>query len=106
MLVVLVALSVAFLPAIAAACAVCVGSSPADHAYFWAVLLLMLMPFTVTGSIGGLIFYVYRHPRSRSVAATSSSKRARLDRDDETSLPVHAMDEMTPLVAGQKERAN
>lgn len=102
----LAALSGAFLPAVAAACAVCVGSSPADHAYFWAILLLMLMPFTVTGSIGGWIFYAYRHPRSRGVAATRTSERAQLDRDDETSWPVHALDGMTPLVAREKERVN
>lgn len=51
-----------FFPAIAQACAVCVGSSPADHAYFWAILFLMSMPFLLGGSIGGWLIYTYWRP--------------------------------------------
>ena len=46
-------------PVIAQACAMCVG--PEDDAYFWAILFLMLMPFTLGGSIGGWLLYTYWH---------------------------------------------
>jgi hypothetical protein len=44
------------LPGLAHACAVCVGASPEDAGYFWGVLFLMAMPFTVGGLIGGWLF--------------------------------------------------
>ena len=47
------------IPATVQACAVCVGSSPADHGYFWAILFLMSMPFALGGSIGGWLLYTY-----------------------------------------------
>jgi len=47
-------------PVVAWACAVCVGSLPEDHGYYWGVLFLMGMPFAVGGSIGGWLFYRYR----------------------------------------------
>lgn len=53
------------LPAVAQACAVCVGSSADDHGYFWGVLFLMAMPFLLGGSIGGWI--LYHHQRRRGV---------------------------------------
>lgn len=55
------------MPGSARACSVCFGSSPADYGYFWAVLLLMAMPFAVSGSIGGWLFYTYRRARRRGV---------------------------------------
>jgi hypothetical protein len=55
-----VATAVWLSPVMAWACAVCVGSSPEDQAYYWSVLFLMGMPFAVGGSIGGWLFYRYR----------------------------------------------
>jgi len=49
-------------PVSARACAICVG--PGDDAYFWAVLFLMLMPFTLGGSIGGWLLYTYWRAQS------------------------------------------
>lgn len=47
------------IPVTVQACAVCVGSSPADYGYFWAILFLMSMPFALGGSIGGWLLYTY-----------------------------------------------
>jgi hypothetical protein len=65
-------LSVLALPTTGLACAVCVGSAPEDYGYFWGVLFLMSMPFTVGGLIGGWL--VYAHRRSRSRVANSSAQ--------------------------------
>jgi len=54
-------------PAVAWACAVCVGASAEDQGYFWGVLFLMTMPFLVAGSIGGWILYHYRRGRGTAV---------------------------------------
>jgi hypothetical protein len=51
---------IAILPTPAHACAVCAGSSPEDQGYFWGVLFLMSMPFTVGSLIGGWLLYTYR----------------------------------------------
>jgi hypothetical protein len=45
-------------PMLAHACAVCGGAE--DNGYFWGVLFLMSMPFTVGGLIGGWLLYRYR----------------------------------------------
>jgi hypothetical protein len=47
------------IPTLAMACAVCMGSSPADRGYFWGILFLMSMPFTVGGLVGGWLIYAY-----------------------------------------------
>ena len=60
-------------PAVAWACAVCVGASAEDQGYFWGVLFLMAMPFLVAGSIGGWILYHYR--RGRGTAFHSPAGR-------------------------------
>jgi hypothetical protein len=65
-------LSVLVMPTTGLACAVCVGSAPEDYGYFWGVLFLMSMPFTVGGLIGGWL--VYGHRRSRSRLANSSAQ--------------------------------
>jgi hypothetical protein len=56
------------------ACAVCVSGSAEDQGYFWGVLFLMSMPFTVGSLIGGWLLYHYhraqaRHPRPASTSA-------------------------------------
>jgi hypothetical protein len=53
-------LLVSALPALAQACAVCVGSSPEDAGYFWGVVFLMATPFAVGGLIGSWLWYHYR----------------------------------------------
>jgi len=64
-------LSALALPTSGLACAVCVGSSVEDYGYYWGVLFLMAMPFTVGGVIGGWLIYAYR--RSRRLAAKPST---------------------------------
>lgn len=59
------------IPTLAAACAVCMGSSPADRGYFWGILFLMSMPFTVAGLVGSWLVYEYRRGQ-RGVLTTSS----------------------------------
>lgn len=61
------------LPAVAHACAVCVGSSAEDQGYFWGVLFLMAMPFLVTGAVGGWL--LYHHRRTRGTALSMSEER-------------------------------
>jgi hypothetical protein len=64
-------LSALALPSAGIACAVCVGSSAEDNGYFWGVLFLMSMPFTVGGVIGGWLVYAYRRSRSRSTSSST-----------------------------------
>jgi len=59
------------IPTLAMACAVCMGSSPADQGYFWGILFLMSMPFTVAGLVGSWLVYAYRRGQ-RGVLTTSS----------------------------------
>jgi hypothetical protein len=61
------------LPALAQACAVCVGSSPEDAGYFWGVLFLMAMPFAVGGLIGGWLWYHYRRGPGGLVSGASAA---------------------------------
>lgn len=61
-----------FIPAAAQACAVCAGSSPADDGYYWSVLFLMAMPFTVGGSIGGWLFYKYGRAPGRRMTVPAN----------------------------------
>lgn len=56
------------LPMLAHACAVCGGAE--DSGYFWGVLFLMSMPFTVGGVIGGWLLYSYR--RTQPIPLTSA----------------------------------
>jgi hypothetical protein len=87
------------IPALAMACAVCVGSSPADQGYFWGVLFLMSMPFTVGGLIGGWLVYAYwrgqRDPLTTAAAKRPtrnfirqlSARRGAAGRDDKPPIP-------------------
>jgi hypothetical protein len=53
------ALAMLLLPDVAAACATCVASAYGDRTYNWAFLGLVLMPFLITGAIGGILLYRY-----------------------------------------------
>jgi hypothetical protein len=80
-----VALLVSGLPTLGFACAVCVGSSPEDAGYFWGVLFLMGMPFTVGGLIGGWLLYHFWRARGGALSSTSSAVVAE-SREHVTSL--------------------
>ena len=56
------------LPTAAHACAVCGGAE--DNGYFWGMLFLMSMPFTVVSLVGGWLLYTYR--RAQAGPATST----------------------------------
>ena len=79
------------MPAAAQACSVCMGSSPADHGYFWGILLLMAMPFTVGGLIGGWLFYTYRHGHRGGLTTAPALRPHRLSQE-ESLLPAMAGD--------------
>jgi hypothetical protein len=70
------------LPTIGLACPVCVGSSPEDYGYFWGVLFLMSMPFTVGGLIGGWLLYAYRRARRQRPHASAQHSRQPVSRQD------------------------
>ncbi len=56
--------SVLIVPAVASACAVCLGGAdgndPVADAFNWSVLFLMAAPYAVVGSIAGWLFFAYR----------------------------------------------
>jgi hypothetical protein len=54
-------------PTASGACAVC-GGSEADG-YFWGVLFLMSMPFTIGGLVGGWLLYHHRRAASDPTSA-------------------------------------
>jgi hypothetical protein len=56
------------LPTAAWACAVCGGAE--DNGYFWGMLFLMSMPFTVGSLVGSWLLYSYR--RAQAGPATST----------------------------------
>lgn len=93
-------------PGIARACSVCVGSSPVDYGYFWAVLLLMAMPFAVSGSIGGWIFYTYRRARSRGVTNAAAWQSGAGGHADGSPLTFGRNDAKVPLLERQEESGN
>jgi hypothetical protein len=70
------------LPSIGLACPVCVGSSPGDYGYFWGVLFLMSMPFTVAGLIGGWLIYAYHRSRRQRPPASAQHIRQPVSRQD------------------------
>jgi hypothetical protein len=88
------------IPTLVLACAVCVGSSPADQGYFWGILFLMSMPFTVGGAIGGWLIYAYwrghRDPLTTSAAKIPTrnfirqllAPRGAARRHDEPPMPL------------------
>ncbi len=88
------------IPTSAMACAVCVGSSPADRGYFWGILFLMAMPFTVGGVIGGWVVYTYwrghRDPFTTSAAKMPTrnvirqllARRGAARRDGDSRVPL------------------
>lgn len=53
------ALALVLRPDVAGACATCLASAYGDRTYNWAFLGLLLMPFLVVGTIGGILLYRY-----------------------------------------------
>jgi hypothetical protein len=70
------------LPTTGLACPVCVGSSPEDYGYFWGVLFLMSMPFTVAGLIGGWLVYAYRRSRRQVTHLSAQNNKPPVSRQD------------------------
>jgi hypothetical protein len=50
-----IASAVVLLPAVAEACATCVGTPYGDRTYNWPYLFLIVLPFVVATVIGGVI---------------------------------------------------
>ena len=100
-------LSALALPTTGLACAVCFGSSPEDYGYFWGVLFLMSMPFTVGGVIGGWLVYAYR--RSRNQLTSSSAPHRAGQRATTRPLPGNHQRDLNPplgLDAGIRRRGH
>jgi hypothetical protein len=88
------------IPTLAMACAVCMGSSPADRGYFWGILFLMSMPFTVGGLVGGWLIYAYWRGHRDSLITPAAkiparnfirqllARRGAADRHDEPAMPL------------------
>jgi hypothetical protein len=88
------------IPTLAMACAVCMGSSPADRGYFWGILFLMSMPFTVGGLVGGWLIYAYWRGHRDSLTTPAAkiparnfirqllARRGAADRHDEPAMPL------------------
>ncbi|MGH8056039.1 MAG: SCO family protein [Candidatus Entotheonellia bacterium] len=68
------------IPTMALACAVCfVGPNDnQDYGYYVSTLLLMAMPYTVVGTIGGWLFLRYRVAQGRPVGAAIRGQLRRL----------------------------
>jgi hypothetical protein len=70
------------LPTAAFACAVCGGAE--ENGYFWGMLFLMSMPFTVGSLVGGWLLYSYRRahvgpaPSTPTVTAERRTSRPAL----------------------------
>jgi hypothetical protein len=63
------ALTVTLLPEVAAACASCVTSAYGDQSFNWGYFGLLLLPFVLTATIGGVIAWSAGvRPRSLSEA--------------------------------------
>lgn len=52
-------------PSVAHACAACLWSAYGDRTFNWAFLGLIIMPFAVGGTIGGILFLAHRRRRRR-----------------------------------------
>ena len=65
------------IPTVALACPVCFVESN-DRGYFMSTLLLMAMPYTLIGTIGGWVFLRYRAAQGRPVGAAIQQQFRRL----------------------------
>jgi hypothetical protein len=61
----LAALALTLAPAVALACPTCISSPWGDRTFNWAFLGLLIMPFLVAATIGGVLVYAYSRSRSR-----------------------------------------
>ena len=74
----LAALALVLLPALAEACATCIGSPFGDRTYNWPYLALILMPFIIAGAIGAVL---YRHRGERAAADATLPVDSLLDKE-------------------------
>lgn len=74
--------SVLIVPAVASACAVCLGGAdgndPVADAFNWSVLFLMAMPYTILFSVIGFFFYSYRRAAKKARGETEKGTPLRL----------------------------
>jgi hypothetical protein len=61
--------ALALLPAAAQACTVCFGEDPSSglaRGFYWGVVFLLTLPFTLFGVLAGLVVYHSRKNRARA----------------------------------------
>lgn len=77
----LIGLAPVLFPAVAQACAVCIGGAAGDRltdAFNWSVLFLMAMPYTILFSVIGFFFYSYRRAAKKARGETEKGTPLRL----------------------------
>ena len=77
----LIGLAPVLFPAVAQACAVCIGGATGDRltdAFNWSVLFLMAMPYTILFSVIGFFFYSYRRAAKKTRGETEKGRPLRL----------------------------
>jgi heme/copper-type cytochrome/quinol oxidase subunit 2 len=77
----LIGLAPVLFPAVAQACAVCIGGAAGDRltdAFNWSVLFLMAMPYTILFSVIGFFFYSYRRAAKKTRGETEKGRPLRL----------------------------
>ena len=73
----LTSLTIAMVPRVASACAVC-GLGPNDvggHAFNSSVLFMMAVPYTTFGLIGGAVYFAWRRAQRRDESSIASSHK-------------------------------
>lgn len=77
----LIGLAPVLFPAVAQACAVCIGGAAGDRltdAFNWSVIFLMAMPYTILFSVIGFFFYSYRRAAQKARGETEKETPLRL----------------------------
>jgi hypothetical protein len=72
----LIGLAPVLFPAVAQACAVCIGGAAGDRltdAFNWSVLFLMAMPYAILVSVAGFFFYSYRRAARKTGGETEKT---------------------------------
>jgi hypothetical protein len=80
---IIAALTLALVPTMVEACAVCLDSAYGDRSFNWAFALFMLTPFAVAAALAGLLarqLGVRRVALSARCANESSTERSRTER--------------------------
>jgi hypothetical protein len=68
--------------ALAQSCAMCTSSfgenDPVSRAFSWSILFMMAMPYTIFGTIAGVLFWSHRRGGRRRAAIIDFARAARL----------------------------